>query len=469
MTREGELSPEGMEELLNEGRPPKVLRQRGAGSRLIFLLICIVAAVIVFFALPLLRRSDEAEYRGNVTIVFSECGTVRFLIDNEGNLFAWGNNEFGQLGDGTTENRLEPIFVMDEVASVYQWGERMFALRTDNTLWGWGVDVYEPFMMMENVAEFGGFHIICSNGSLWTLDGDMITTGVVSLHGWFYVTNESELWTIDGIHMMDDVEEFYIIWDRFVSGVRFFAICTEGILFAWGDNSFGALGDGTDINREFPTYIMSDVVAIYADQGSRTFAIRTDGSLYAWGDNSNGRLGIVVLEEDYEDDTMYDDETEVAMVYDDVEESIVSYNQYYPAFVMSDVRTLHFSYDGGSVYVIRTDGSLWMWGEGTAEEVPVHIMDSVSSIHTAGSERFVIREDGSLWTWRGTLEPVHIKVDVEFIKTTYSILLGVGVTAVQTNGSVWVWGDNANGLLGTGTTDRQIDWTDITEKFLIQD
>jgi len=42
-------------------------------------------------------------------------GVVRFVIKTDGTLWAWGNNEFGQLGDGTTETRLSPVQIIFEL------------------------------------------------------------------------------------------------------------------------------------------------------------------------------------------------------------------------------------------------------------------------------------------------------------------------------------------------------------------
>jgi len=472
MAREGELSPEGMEELFNKGRPPKVVRQQGWGSRFIFLIICVVVAVALFFVLPLLRRGAEITGYSGITLVFSPQGTERFLIDSNGNLFAWGNNNHGQLGDGTNENRLSPVFVMNEVLSIYPRNDHAFALRTDGSLWFWGSGyddilfdssswvwgggTHEPALVREDVVSFHSTHIICEGGNLWTVGGTLVTTGVVSFHGSHFITDDGSLWTLGGVHVLDLVSSFYHVQDpSWTHGDRFFAIDTNHNLFAWGDNTFGTLGDGTAINREFPAYIMSDVATVYA-RGNRTFVIRTDNSLYAWGNNRDGQLGIAAGE-DYED---YDAE------YDDATDIITSYNQYFPKFVMYEVFTLHFSDACSSTYAIRLDNSLWMWGGN--EELPIHRMDSVVSIHMAEISRFVICEDGGLWTWMSHItEPERIMDNVEIVRAVSWKDSRVGVTAVQTNGSVWVWGDNSYGLLGTGAADTQIDWTDITDKFQI--
>ena len=62
-----------------------------------------------------------------------------------GSLWAWGANECGQLGDGTTQDRAEPVQVMDGVRSVSAGESHVYAVMEDNTLWAWGRNVSDTF------------------------------------------------------------------------------------------------------------------------------------------------------------------------------------------------------------------------------------------------------------------------------------------------------------------------------------
>ena len=70
------------------------------------------------------------------------------------------------------------------------------------------------------------------------------------------------------------------------------AIKADGTLWAWGQNTYGQVGDGTNTHRNVPTQIGSDTnwVSISA-KGFHTVAIKSDGTLWAWGQNSFGQVG----------------------------------------------------------------------------------------------------------------------------------------------------------------------------------
>lgn len=66
-------------------------------------------------------------------------GSVHYhAITSDGSLWSWGDNMYGRLGDGTTEDQNEPIKVMDDVVAVNAGKFYCIALKSDGSLWGWG-------------------------------------------------------------------------------------------------------------------------------------------------------------------------------------------------------------------------------------------------------------------------------------------------------------------------------------------
>lgn len=59
-------------------------------------------------------------------------------ITSDGSLWIWGANHMGQLGDGTTEDSLEPLKIMDDVVDVATSFGTTLAVTADGTVWGWG-------------------------------------------------------------------------------------------------------------------------------------------------------------------------------------------------------------------------------------------------------------------------------------------------------------------------------------------
>lgn len=163
------------------------------------------------------------------------------------NLYAWGDNQYGQLGDGTTTEKLTPTLISAENWLSVSCGTYFtHAIREDGLLFACGLN------------QFG------------TL-GDGTTT------------NRATLTQIGSS-----------TWRKVSRGpmrTHTLAIRDDGKLFAWGRNHFGQLGDGTTTDRYSPVQIGTSSWLDVAAGASHSLAIRDDGTLFAWGNNSVGQLG----------------------------------------------------------------------------------------------------------------------------------------------------------------------------------
>lgn len=163
-----------------------------------------------------------------------------------GALYAWGKNNFGQLGNGTNENSHKPIMIgNDSVWAQVSCGlSHTLALRQDGTLWAWGLN---------------------NNGQL----GDGTTTD-----------------------RNTPVQIGTATYDNVICGWnQSFALASDGTLWAWGDNVKGQLGDGTTTDRNVPTKIGTNTWSKIASGNLHTLGIDRTGKLWAWGDNTEGQLG----------------------------------------------------------------------------------------------------------------------------------------------------------------------------------
>jgi len=288
---------------------------------------------------------------------------------------------------------------------------------------------------------------IDSEGSLWAWGSNNSTSvgarGETHRSGLLGDGTTSDSYT--PIRVMDDVAAVSTV------GTRTMVIKKDGSLWAWGDNSCGALGDGTatvsdggvvtdDNDRHLPIKIMDDVAAV-STGGSFSMAIKTDSSLWAWGSNGHGQLGDGTTTE-----------------------------RHIPIKIMDDVVTVSIStINSQHALAIKTDGSLWAWGDNfhgqlgdgatTDRHSPIKVMDDVAAVSAGGGFSMAIRNDGSLWAWGynryGFLgdgattdrhSPIKVMDDVAAVSSGADFTM-----AIKTNGSLWAWGSNGGGRLGDGT------------------
>ena len=103
-------------------------------------LLCL--AMVLALAVP--AAAYDGAIAGQVPAI-SAGAAESFVIDGDGTLWAWGDNIFGQLGDGTDVNRLTPVKVLENVRSVRAGESHTYAVLEDNTLWAWGRNVSNAF------------------------------------------------------------------------------------------------------------------------------------------------------------------------------------------------------------------------------------------------------------------------------------------------------------------------------------
>ena len=247
------------------------------------------------------------------------------------------------------------------------------------------------------------------------------TTFAVTNGGRFAIQPDGSLWALgrDGTHVqiLDNVVDIHICFLD-----RHFALTYYGVLWGWGENRIGRLGDGTMESRPSPVKIMDSVVTFSACQHV-AMAVRADGSLWAWGSNSRGELS--------------DGTTE---------------NRLSPVMIMTDV--VDVLVNNSRTMVIRTDGSLWSLGP---HNYPMRILDDVATVSVGIDHTAAITQDGGLWTWGdnwyGQLGhagesryPVRMMDDVVAVLAADTAgYRNYGYTlAIRTDGSLWGWGHGIN-------------------------
>jgi alpha-tubulin suppressor-like RCC1 family protein len=180
------------------------------------------------------------------------CGAEHTIaLAEDGTVWTWGLNSFGQLGLGNLENQYTPVQVssLSNVTVIVAAGWHSIAIKDDGSVWTWG-DNYD--------------------GQL----GDETN---------IYKSSPVQVTRISGVIAADAGSNVTV------------ALKNDQTVWSWGFNVYGQLGDGTDgydAGKNYPVQAkdLTDVVAIAAGDG-HTLAIKSDGSVWAWGYNGYGALG----------------------------------------------------------------------------------------------------------------------------------------------------------------------------------
>jgi alpha-tubulin suppressor-like RCC1 family protein len=268
-------------------------------------------------------------------------------IKTDGTLWTWGNNGFGEIGDGTLDPRSSPVNIPGTNWCLANKNLSTLAIKTDGTLWTWGYGSY---------GQLGDDSAIDKCSPVTTVGGGTNwCTGISADCSMSAIKTDGTLWTWGtnqygqlGSDLYSDMSSPVTTagggtnWCSVTGGYKSFgAIKTDGTLWNWGRNQFGSLG----IN-DAASWADSPVTTAgggtnwckITKNNSTTFGLKTDGTLWGWGDNYDYNLG---------DGSRSDRSSPVTTVTGGTDWAKLGCgnSNYVPA--------------GGA---IKTDGSLWLWG-----------------------------------------------------------------------------------------------------------
>jgi alpha-tubulin suppressor-like RCC1 family protein len=408
-------------------------------------------------------------------------------ILSNGGLYSWGQNDFGQLGitsvnaGGDIVNRSSPTLITSTVSwiNVSAAGRFVAAIKTDNTLWSWGLGQNGQLgnnaiiSRSSPVQVPGSWNQVVAIGDQFTANNAMAAIRTdATLWSWGVAVY---LGQNDAINRSSPSQIGSSYWTQITSG----GYSTQGFdaqrrLFIWGRNLSGALGLGDTLNRSSPTLLPAPVGTSWsllttssnnpsstvADQLNK--AVASDGNLYVWGSNLYYGLGTL--------DTI-DRSNPVQLAGNWVQAQALYSNSFLlpalPSYTSSPVQIGNSSWTQLSVgsshsLAVRADGTLWSWGFNTNSQLgfsdtvtrssPTQIGTSSWTSVSAGSDHsMAIKDDGTLWGWGD-----NTFGQVGLATTIYSwsqVLSRANSTiAIRNDGLLFTWGDNSSGELGLGDT-----------------
>ena len=213
------------------------------------------------------------------------------FVKRDGTLLTVGANHVGQLGDGTTINRSNPVQVATAVATPAAGALHSLFIKRDDTLWTMGGNAF---------GQLGDGTL--NNRSNPVLVATAVATAAGGGGHSLFVKRDSTLWAMGGNasgQLGDGTTEPRPTPVPIVSGVNLASageahslfVKTDGTLWAMGRNVEGQLGDGSNLQRNAPVLVTSGVTAAAAGSAHSLF-IKTDGTLWAMGYNGRGQLGV---------------------------------------------------------------------------------------------------------------------------------------------------------------------------------
>lgn len=388
-----------------------------------------------------------------------------YALKNDGTVWAWGVNDYGQLGNGTTTDSSIPVQVsgLTGAKSISKSGMTVYALMQDGTVRAWG---YNGYGQLGNGNTSSGYSSVPVQVSGLT-GVKSLTTG----HENVFALMQDGTVRAWGSNLGGVLGDGTTATDRSVpiqvSGLTgavslaignttAYALMSDGTVRAWGSNGDGQLGNGTTVNNSnVPVQVtgITGAKSVSASVQGAAYALMPDGTVRAWGYNRAGQLG--------------NGTTTASNV---------------PVEVTGITGAVSLAALYGSVYALMPDGTVRAWGandhgqlgNGTTNNyssVPVQVTGLTSTTAlTAAYDTYgvvdvvyALMSDGTVRAWgsngygqlgNGTTIDSSTPVQVTGLTGAQSLSTAESgsVYALMSDGTVRAWGNNRYGQLGNGTT-----------------
>ena len=404
-------------------------------------------------------KDAATPFKALSNVEFASTNKITVAITTNKDLYVWGENKFGQVGDGKGgfyERQPSPVKILSNIASVTMDGESVAAITTTGDLYTWGRNQYgqigngksgtdeiqmTPVKVLSNVASVsinqGTVAAVTTNGDLYAWGRNDYAQAGNGKSGTGAVQNTP-------VKILSNVAKLTS------NGGPAAAITTNGDLYCWGTNWFGQVGNGTRDHQTKPVKVLSNVASV--STSSTTFAIATNGDLYGWGYSEVGQVGNGNID--------YAGESQTT-----------------PVKVLSNVVSVIATYTNSAA--ITTNGDLYCWGENTdyrigngtnnQQATPFKVLSNIASYtNDMGINAAAVTKNGDLYTWGNNADgqigntqsgytddplsdgiiqktPVKVLSNVVSASTIDNVS-----SAINKSGDLYCWGNNDEGSVGNG-------------------
>lgn len=459
-------------------------------------------------------------------------------LKRDGTVWAWGYNPDGELGDGTAVNRLSPVQVasLSGVVAISAGLTHSLAVKADGSRWVWGMNKFgqlgdrttqvrlaplqvigiDPMVRVDlpTLSLEGGNYLVPQNVIIgcstpgaeihYTLDGSDPTDASTLIAAGSSIAIGPGLTTLrvkafeSGFLPSLGRNAIYTVAPVLAGGTGHSgSVTSEGLLWEWGYNDFGQLGDGTYAQATMPEPVqgLSGGLMGLSVGPKMMVALKSDSTVWTWGENTYGQLGrntalvpanvpgqVLGLDGIKQVSTgdryclaLRRDNTVVGWGYNVDGQLHISNTtqQNFPVAAVNLGPVAHLTAGGYHALGLKPDGTVWAWGynsdgqigDGTTTtrftKVQVLGLSEVVNLAGGGFHSVAVKADGTVWTWgkndygqlgNGTTVSQLLPAQVPGLTNVVAVAASWTHTlALKRDGTVWAWGSNAAGRLGDGT------------------
>ena len=404
-----------------------------------------------------LAPNGDCQFQSKNIIDIQGSHNTVYALDDQGKVYAWGNNDQGRLGVGDTINRSAPtavvdgdcdfssktivkirfcdgaVFAIDNMGKVYSWGNNRSFTSCGRLGIGTIEDMHYPTEVLDGNCSFRSKNIVdvffagSKSEEADTFESAHALDDQGKVYSWGknnygQLGNNSTVDSYSPVAVVNGSVSFTTktIVDVYPSSIFCHALDNQGKVYAWGFNSTtGYLGDGSTSNKNSPVQLANgncsfqsrNIVELFKERNC-SLALDSDGKVYGWGYNFRGQLG---------NGNTTNQTAPVSVVDGSV------------AFTSKTIVKLFKN--STSFLALDSQGKVYGWGGNTINNRYLGV--GTNTIYSSPAQ--VLDGDCSF-------RSKNI-VDIYF-RGSYAI-------ALDDQGKVYAWGNNSNGQLGYGDTSIQ--------------